>query len=660
MPLAGALRGFIHAQGWRCFGFARLDDHARERFGRSGRWARDLRALADALDALAGLEAALTGDDGGKPIGKAAALLVGRVATAASLADWIRLARGATVRELKAAVREARAAASSSAPASVPEAERRLPSGAASDDPTDARVRQDCAETTPDPSDGTGDKKLVALPVPPAVRAAFDETLDLYRAIEGRELSATSFVESLVAEACSGPHPADASERPIRGGHTAARVEVAMAESTRRWSHLDQDHRGEPPGRLLSRLVDLERRAGHGGATELDGQVRELLALEESFEKQLGALLARMSEQRAWLHLHFAGVGHYAEERLGLSRTQAQLRARVVRQLRERPALGAAYEDGRLGLEAAAVVLRLLRRAPSDPELEAAWVQQATGVTVKRLRDECRALGRTLSCPGTETAYRHASDTSGEEVGQAGSDLGPVADARSSDLRNRLESMPAGPAPLSDADWMASLRRDRGTSLRRLRAFATHALSSPVASEMLRLRLPAGLADDFLSAVEAARRSLAVDAGSARCSFEIAEAEPGKAPLAARLCSSQSQPVPTWLGLLGLLEQFVITWDTDSGNRRPSREAVYARDGWRCMAPGCSSRRNLEDHHLVYRSHGGDDDESNRICLCRFHHRQGEHGVLATCRGEAPLGIVWTLGRDAVGGTYRNERVTRA
>ncbi|HEU4400678.1 MAG TPA: HNH endonuclease signature motif containing protein, partial [Candidatus Polarisedimenticolia bacterium] len=64
----------------------------------------------------------------------------------------------------------------------------------------------------------------------------------------------------------------------------------------------------------------------------------------------------------------------------------------------------------------------------------------------------------------------------------------------------------------------------------------------------------------------------------------------------------------------------------------------------------------LEDHHVVYRSRQGPDDLSNRACLCRFHHQRGEHGDLASCRGTAPLGILWRLGRKDLSSWYRNER----
>jgi hypothetical protein len=109
------------------------------------------------------------------------------------------------------------------------------------------------------------------------------------------------------------------------------------------------------------------------------------------------------------------------------------------------------------------------------------------------------------------------------------------------------------------------------------------------------------------------------------------------------------------VGLLALLEEFVHTWDDPRmAPRRPSDD-IYCRDGWRCTAPGCTSRSNLENHHLHYRSRGGCDAAWNRTSLCRFHHQRGEHGGLASCRGAAPLGIHWTLGRNGAGGRWRNE-----
>jgi len=44
------------------------------------------------------------------------------------------------------------------------------------------------------------------------------------------------------------------------------------------------------------------------------------------------------------------------------------------------------------------------------------------------------------------------------------------------------------------------------------------------------------------------------------------------------------------------------------------RKQVLRRDGWRCQV--CGSRQNLQVHHKQFRSHLGDDDDSNLITLC--------------------------------------------
>jgi len=77
VPLARAAEAFVRVEAWRPFGHARLADHARERFGRSGRWVHDLAGLGRSLESLPDLARSLCGDDGGRPIGRVAALLIG-------------------------------------------------------------------------------------------------------------------------------------------------------------------------------------------------------------------------------------------------------------------------------------------------------------------------------------------------------------------------------------------------------------------------------------------------------------------------------------------------------------------------------------------------------------------------------------------------------
>ena len=149
---------------------------------------------------------------------------------------------------------------------------------------------------------------------------------------------------------------------------------------------------------------------------------------------------------------------------------------------------------------------------------------------------------------------------------------------------------------------------------------AALAWEHPVPDIFLRMRLPVDTARQLNAAIEARRGEFAL-----------------------------------WVGLLSLLEEFVATWDPPASTVKRRSEMIYIRAGYRCMAPGCLSRRNLEDHHIVYRSRGGGNDPANRECLCRFHHQRGEHGGLSSCRGQAPLSVVWRIGRGEAATWWRNE-----
>ncbi|MHC9538633.1 MAG: HNH endonuclease [Vulcanimicrobiota bacterium] len=45
---------------------------------------------------------------------------------------------------------------------------------------------------------------------------------------------------------------------------------------------------------------------------------------------------------------------------------------------------------------------------------------------------------------------------------------------------------------------------------------------------------------------------------------------------------------------------------------------ILKRDRFLCQVPGCRCRRNLEVHHIVWRSKGGCDEHWNLLTLCRI------------------------------------------
>jgi hypothetical protein len=56
-----------------------------------------------------------------------------------------------------------------------------------------------------------------------------------------------------------------------------------------------------------------------------------------------------------------------------------------------------------------------------------------------------------------------------------------------------------------------------------------------------------------------------------------------------------------------------------------TRRAVMARDRG-CRFPGCTQRRFVDLHHVVFWSRGGRSTQANLLCLCRFHHRRVHEG----------------------------------
>jgi len=93
-------------------------------------------------------------------------------------------------------------------------------------------------------------------------------------------------------------------------------------------------------------------------------------------------------------------------------------------------------------------------------------------------------------------------------------------------------------------------------------------------------------------------------------------------------------------GLEKLLLHVKATWESQPRHRDP----VFARDGWRCAVPICTARRNLHDHHLLFRSKGGRNARGNRITLCAWHHLRGIHAGRVRAWGEAPDDITWEIG----------------
>ena len=99
-----------------------------------------------------------------------------------------------------------------------------------------------------------------------------------------------------------------------------------------------------------------------------------------------------------------------------------------------------------------------------------------------------------------------------------------------------------------------------------------------------------------------------------------------------------------------ILQTFVAGWRVRQTAAWRRRYRIFERDGWRCRVPGCSSRAHLQVHHVVFRSHGGDEDDGNLATLCATHHLRGLHQGRLRCHALPDGLLAWEFAPDPVDG----------
>lgn len=324
------------------------------------------------------------------------------------------------------------------------------------------------------------------------------------------------------------------------------------------------------------------------------------------------------------------------------------------------------------------------RNAAHEPDaaLQAAGNAHAETTTVKRLGDERRMLEEKelsdLIALAREVSMRRAgrgrSQSAIEDAAAVGSSPSTASVASSPEAARSVDRSPEaqdaakrpGPALFpDDAMWLAFQRREPGQSRRRVYGLGHGQLERVTHRWALLERPRSWLLSPDLAARFGATLCVAREDLSRRARLHDEHITPAQE---ARLLPSERmaleyhrrrQPVRRGVALLALVEECVRVWDDPAGMTRRPLDAIHNRTGWRCTAPGCTARRNLQVHHICHRALGGSNEDRNLISVCAFHHLQGEHGRYARCRGRAPLDVVWRLGVAELNIWYRNERRIR-
>ncbi|MCC6765742.1 MAG: HNH endonuclease [Deltaproteobacteria bacterium] len=617
--LGCAARELMRRRGYRRLGFVRLGDYARERLGVSARTLQSAAWLATRLDALPAVSRAYDRSE----LSWAQARLICRVAVAADEVRWLALARRSTVETLERLVRRAR-----------------RPEGVAPD-----------PEGDPNEIDGEPPVRW-RLACPARVRALWRRALELASCAAGEPLAEWRAAEVVAAEGSSGrPVGTAFGQRAVSLADRALITAVRLARRARREARGAGD--GNAPAvedgsaivdaaassadssahhSSAEPLSDRDSCAAPGGSPDhgpsgrarnraplslappassdpvaLDARLVEAMRVLRTIEPRIGRSLRVVVDHRFYGTVGCASFEDYVRERLGISARKAWALLKIEKATLRSGDFARAYREGRLSWVRALSLLPVL-----DRENAAAWIARSELVTVRRLCDEIDWV----------LAARDA--------------LGP--------------SVSLGPPPV-DSRLLPPSAAGSTDECRVLSLTARLQIGAHVADPVAAVGAGAAIRHSGVGEQDPAPGPFGpVDASRPPAASEVCDAEirfSGPTSVVALLrdvldafADPSDATEPRWAALERLVRHVIACWE--STPRHP--DPVFARDRWRCTVPACSSRRNLHDHHIRFRSRGGDNTRDNRTTVCAAHHLHGLHDGTIHATGTAPHAIEWRLG----------------
>ncbi|MGH7858526.1 MAG: DUF222 domain-containing protein [Candidatus Binatia bacterium] len=116
-------------------------------------------------------------------------------------------------------------------------------------------------------------------------------------------------------------------------------------------------------------------------AVFVDGCLRRLALQENRCRRALGQLLGVFRKRQAFVDLGFVRLGDWSRERLGISGSEAESMAKVVRGLERLPLVARSFDAGEISWTKA----RILVEAAGE-ETEERWLDVARDATVRELQ----------------------------------------------------------------------------------------------------------------------------------------------------------------------------------------------------------------------------------------------------------------------------------
>ncbi len=372
-------------------GYSKMTDYAREELGLAPSTARDKAKLARELKTRPFLREAVRS---GRLSPRHARELF-PVARGEAEKAWVARAGSLSVRELHEVVKEALDAEVGTATAGG-EARAAGDEGAANAGDEAAGSR--AASTAPVSGALHEDERCttVSIDVPPGYEVLVDEGMRLAEEIlwrgapRGRQVEAVSdevlgWHAGLLREGDLAPPagPAEGAVPPEGGGVAVppGDLEKALEIESNGWDWLEEVEPVPPP-----ELPRMEPRA-------LDARLKALVARRDDWDGIFGILARLFARKRLAAELGFANLGHYAKERLGMSRRALEQRVWLERRMEELPQLRHALAQGEVTYEKA----RLLAGV-ADFDSVNAWIRRTEGMTCAELERAVRATEDAQVC----------------------------------------------------------------------------------------------------------------------------------------------------------------------------------------------------------------------------------------------------------------------
>jgi hypothetical protein len=377
------------------------------------------------------------------------------------------------------------------------------------------------------------------------------------------------------------------------------------------WCGVERDGRGNE-----------EREIGDDARCEqLHRRLKRIVKARGSLDAQEAAALREADRLRVWRHYGYASLIEYMEMEMGYTPRAAVERLRVAKAIVELPAIADAMAQGDLSFSAGRELTRI-----ATPQTEAEWLEAAAD---KNMRDvEDMVSGRKPGDKPTDPV-----DPALRTRPQRFDDIDDETRALLRQARQILERERG--ERVSDRDLLRTFARmviDGAASPERTRA--PYQIAVTVCEQCKR-----GWQDGGGITVEMSAPSLEValcdaqhigstEPDEARGAQHIGSTEPDEARGAQHIGSIEADEArggPQPIEAVGIQRQAQRAKSTIPPT---VRRKVRARDHGRCRVPWCRSSRNIDQHHLVPRSEGGEHTLDNLITLCESHHLAHHAGSL--------------------------------